>query len=81
MPRPVLELYGHSYCHLCDEMHAQLLILASELGFRVNIIDIHDDAELEARFGEFVPVLIGAGTEICHYHLDEQALRRYIGAG
>jgi len=77
--KPELELYGHSYCHLCDEMHARLLLLAPELGFRVRMIDIHDDAELEARFGEFVPVLIGSGTEICHYHLDEPALRRYIG--
>lgn len=73
-----LELYGHSYCHLCDEMHHRLLLLAAELGFRVRLIDIHDDAALEERFGERVPVLIAAGAEICHYHLDEQALRSYF---
>ena len=78
--RPTLRLYGHSYCSLCDVMHAQLLGLAGELGFAVELVDIHDDADLEARFGERVPVLWGEAGEICHHHLDEQALRRYVSA-
>jgi Glutaredoxin-like domain (DUF836) len=39
-------------------------------------IDVDADAALEARYGERVPVLTdAAGAEICHYRLDEAALR------
>lgn len=76
--RRTLTLYGHSYCSLCDAMHARLLGLAGELGLRIDLVDIHDAPDLEARFGERVPVLYGSGEEICHHHLDEPALRRYL---
>jgi thioredoxin reductase (NADPH) len=75
-----LRLFGHSYCSLCDAMHAQLLGLAGELGIRIELVDIHDDAELEDLFGERVPVLCGGDEEICHHFLDEDALRRYLSA-
>ena len=37
-------------------------------------------AELLARFDELVPVLFGdlAQPELCHYFLDEAAVRRYL---
>jgi thiol-disulfide isomerase/thioredoxin len=77
-PRRRLTLYGHSYCGLCETMHAQLLGLAGELGFEIELVDIHDDPALEAHFGERVPVLCGSDGPICHHHLDEPALRRYL---
>lgn len=79
-PLQTLRLYGHSYCSLCETMHARLLGLAGELGFALELVDIHDDAALEARFGERVPVLCAGDREICHHFLDEQALRRYLSA-
>ncbi|QJE03408.1 hypothetical protein HH212_16890 [Massilia forsythiae] len=47
----------------------------------VDVIDIDADPALAARFDELVPVLYGdpAGPEICHYFLDEAALRRHLG--
>jgi len=78
--RRTLRLFGHSYCSLCETMHTQLLGLAGELGFTVELVDIHDDPELEARFGELVPALWGDNDEICHHLLDETALRRYLSA-
>jgi thiol-disulfide isomerase/thioredoxin len=76
-----LTLYGHSYCSLCEAMHAQLLGLTGELALEIELVDIHDDPELEARFGERVPVLCDAGDEICHHFLDESELRRYLSGG
>ena len=35
--------------------------------------------ELEARWGEWVPVLLHGEHELCHYHLDEAAVRAYLG--
>jgi hypothetical protein len=41
--------------------------------------DVDADPALEERFGELVPVLTRAdGSEICHYRLDEQALKRAL---
>lgn len=43
--------------------------------FELEWIDIEDIAELEDLYGELVPVLTDeSGVEICHYHLDQQAL-------
>ena len=73
-----LTLYGRSYCHLCDEMLAALVPLRGELGFAVDVVDVDSDAALEQRFGTLVPVLMHAGTELCHYHLDAGKVRAYL---
>ncbi len=73
-----LTLYGRSNCHLCDEMRAGLASLRGELGFAVDVVDVDGDAALERRFGTLVPVLMHAGTELCHYYLDAGKVRAYL---
>ncbi len=69
-----LKLYGRVYCGLCTVMHEQLLAQAADR-YKVEWIDIEDIDELEALYGELVPVLTDEqGEEICHFHLDQQAL-------
>jgi hypothetical protein len=46
--------------------------------FELEIIDIDSDPGLEARYGELVPVLAGAGNELCHYHLDIAKVNDYL---
>ena len=48
--------------------------------FEVEVIDVDADPALEERFNELVPVLYGRldEAELCHYFLDEVAVRRYI---
>jgi hypothetical protein len=82
---PHFTLYSRSWCHLCEDMLAALrTFMAREgLAFSVDVIDIDTDADpaLVARFDELVPVLYGAdlaGPELCHYFLDEAALRRHL---
>ena len=71
-----LTVYGRAYCHLCEEMVQALECLRPELGFRLVVRDVDADEALEQRYGERVPVLVDAqGREICHYFLDESALR------
>jgi hypothetical protein len=79
-------LYSRSYCHLCEDMlEALRAFMAREgLAFSVDVVDIDasPDASLLARFDELVPVLVGEdpdGPELCHYFLDEAALRRHLG--
>ena len=76
-------LYSRSYCHLCDDMLAALTLLKSDANpFTVDVIDVDADPALVARFDELVPVLFGdlAQPELCHYFLDEDAVRRYLAA-
>jgi hypothetical protein len=74
-------LYSRSYCHLCEDMLSALYALqADSLHFEVEVVDVDADPALVARFDELVPVLFGEldQPELCHYFLDEAALRRYL---
>ena len=74
-------LYSRSWCHLCEDMLAALRALAQPgQSFEIAVIDVDADPALEARFNELVPVLYGdlAEPELCHYFLDEAAVRAYI---
>ena len=76
-------LYSRSYCHLCDDMlHALNALQGDTLRFEVDVIDVDADEALVARFDELVPVLYGdlAQPELCHYFLDEKAVRAYLAA-
>jgi glutaredoxin len=70
-----LTLYGRAWCHLCDDMRAALAPLLAEFGAQLDVIDIDSDPELEARYNDWVPVLVHENVELCHYHLDEARVR------
>lgn len=75
-------LYSRSWCHLCEDMLAALHKLAPPgAPFEVDVIDVDADPALVARFDELVPVLYGRldEPELCHYFLDEAAVRAYLG--
>jgi hypothetical protein len=80
---PRFTLYSRSYCHLCEDMRAALQVFMARQGlaYTVDVVDVDADPSLVARFDELVPVLYGspAGPELCHYFLDETALRRHLG--
>ncbi len=73
-----LLLYHRYGCHLCEEMLERLRELEAVWGFRVRITDVDADPELLRRYNEAVPVLEGAGTEICRYVLDEEVLQQFL---
>ena len=63
-------------------LDALQLLQMPEKPFTVEVIDIDTsaDATLLVRFDELVPVLFGdlALPELCHYFLDEAAVRRHL---
>lgn len=80
---PHFTLYSRVYCHLCDDMRVALEALQSEtVRFTVAVVDVDADPALVARFDELVPVLFGnlAEPELCHYHFDEAAARRFLAS-
>ena len=84
-----LTLLVRAYCHLCDEMRADLAPLAATYGVPIEFVDVDADRLLEAAWGELVPVLFGGepdvANELCHYRLDrgrvEAALRERAPGG
>jgi len=74
-------LYSRSYCHLCEDMLAALNALQTDgQRFAVEVVDVDADPALVERFDELVPVLFGdpGQPELCHYFLDEGAVRGYL---
>lgn len=52
----------------------------AEYRAELEIVEIDDFPDLEAKYNELVPVLLHGEHEICHWHLDEAALRAYLEA-
>jgi len=73
-----LTLVSRGYCHLCAEMEAALAVLAGELCFELEVVDVDADPRLLARYDEWVPVLLHGESELCHYRLDPSKVRDYL---
>ena len=69
-----LTLASRAYCHLCDEMLAELRPLAAAHGATIEVVDVDADPALEAAWGDSVPALFlgspAPGALLCRYRLD-----------
>lgn len=74
----ILTLMFREYCSLCHHMRDALAPWQARYGFELEIIEIDDFPELEAKYNELVPVLLHGDNEICHWHLDEAKLQAYL---
>jgi len=74
----LLTLVSRQYCHLCHGVELSLAPLAAEFGASVIIVDVDADPELEALYGERVPVLLHERNELCHYFLEIAKVRDYL---
>jgi glutaredoxin len=73
-----LTLYSRSECCLCDEMKVVLSQVRQEFPFELEEIDISCSTELEARFGQEIPVLFVNGHKAFKYRLTARELRRRL---
>jgi len=73
-----VSLYHAEGCHLCERALSQLVRLRDELGFELEEIDIGGDAELEAGYREWLPVVEVNGERAFVFFVDEAALRRRL---
>ena len=67
-------------CHLCDEMMTVVERVTRGTALTVEVIDISTDAELEARYGLEIPVLMVNGKKAAKYRLSEAELTRILTA-
>ena len=73
-------VYHAAGCHLCERALAQVRPLREELGFALEEVAIDGDAELEARYREWLPVVEIDGERVFTYHVHEEAFRRRLAA-
>jgi glutaredoxin len=71
-------IYSRPGCHLCDEMKAVVLHVASSIPLAIEEIDISTNSELEQLYGVEIPVLFVAGKKVAKYRVSEGDLRRIL---
>ena len=74
----ILTLLSRDYCHLCHDMQREILPVAEEFGWALEVLDVDADPALEALYDERVPVLLHGERELCHYFLDVAKVRDYL---
>ena len=60
-------------------MGVGLIPLLEEYKFCVDVVDVDSDPELIARYGDSLPVLLHEDKELCHYFLEVDRVREYLG--
>ena len=77
-----ITIYSRPGCHLCDAMKATVQRAARASGAPVTIeaIDISTDADLEARYGAEIPVLLVDGKKAAKYRVTEAEVTRMLRA-
>jgi hypothetical protein len=76
-----LQLLTREGCHLCEEAAATLAQLAAEGGLEPpESLDVDADPELQAEYGDRVPVVLLDGREHSYFAVDVPRLRRDLTA-
>jgi hypothetical protein len=73
-----VRLLGAHGCHLCDAARRVLDQVAGDTPFRLEVVDITGDPELEGRYRERIPVVEVDGEEAFTYFVHPEALRRRL---
>ncbi len=76
---PRLQLLTRSACHLCEVAAETLDRIAAEAGLDVTAVDVDTDPELQAEYGDRVPVVLLDGREHSYFSVDVDRLRRDLG--
>jgi hypothetical protein len=76
----VLTLYSRPGCHLCEEMKMVVarVVRGLETPVTIDEVDISTDADLEARYGLEIPVLLIDGRKAAKYRVTEGELARML---
>ena len=78
-PTPRLQLLTRVGCHLCESAAETLRAVAADAGLEPVAVDVDTDPELQAEFGDRVPVVLLDGREHSYFDVDVPRLRRDLG--
>jgi glutaredoxin len=76
---PRLQLLTRVGCHLCETAAETLAGIAAEAGLVPEPVDVDSDSELQAEYGDRVPVVLLDGREHSYFTVDVPRLRRDLG--
>jgi glutaredoxin len=73
-------VYSREECHLCDEAVATIERVASAVDATVAVeeVDVDEDPELAAEYGERVPYVLVDGRPAFKYRVSESELRSLL---
>ncbi|MDT5036278.1 MAG: hypothetical protein QOE03_1463 [Micromonosporaceae bacterium] len=77
--RPRLALLTRPGCHLCDVAKDAMARVERESGQAWREVDISGDPELEAEYGDRIPVVILDGREHGYWRVEVDRLLRDLG--
>jgi glutaredoxin len=66
-------------CHLCEVAAETVARIGAEAGLAPREVDVDADPELQAEYGDRVPVLLLDGREHSYFTVDVLRLRRDLG--
>ena len=78
MTEPRITLYSRPGCHLCDNARGVIESVCAETGESYVDINIDDDPELQARFGEEIPVTFVDGKQHDFFRVSADRLRQAL---
>ena len=78
---PRLQLLTRAECHLCRTAAETLARIGAEAGLVPQEVDVDADPELQAEYGDRVPVVLLDGREHSYFTVDVVRLRRDLGIG
>ncbi len=73
---PRLQLLTRAGCHLCEVAAETLQRIGAEAGLVPQEVDVDADPELQAEYGDRVPVVLLDGREHSYFTVDVPRLRR-----
>ena len=74
-----LTLLTRAGCHLCVAAAETVARIGAEAGLTPREIDVDTDPELQAEYGDRVPVVLVDGTEHSYFTVDVPRLRKDLG--
>jgi glutaredoxin len=79
MSSPIhVEIYTRPGCHLCDDAKEVIERIRQSYPFRLSIINIETNRELETAYGTEIPVVTINGNKAFKYRVDQTEFERKV---
>jgi len=75
-----ITVYTREDCHLCEKAIETIEQVADdeEVAIAIDLVDVDEDPELQAEYGERVPYVFVDESPAFKYHVDERQLREKL---
>ena len=78
MKQPQVTIYSRTGCHLCEDAENLLKPLTKTLDFDMEIKMIDGDKELEALYGQLIPVIKVDDKHFAHFRVDLEEFKSFL---